>query len=208
MYGSSDVCSSDLRAGPSPCLPKPEAPAPPGPRPIMAEKARVGVLISGRGSNMAALLYASRQPDCPYEIALVASNNPDAAGLKLAEAEEVATFALGHKGMKRADYDRILDAELAKAGAQYVALGGHMRLLSAEFVEKWEGRMINIHPSLLPKHKGLDTHARALEAGDKVAGCSVHLVTVELDSRSEEHTSELQSLMRISYAVFCLKKKT
>src|SRR3546814_3009103 len=106
MYGSSDVCSSDLRAGPSPCLPKPEAPAPPGPRPIMAEKARVGVLISGRGSNMAALLYASRQPDCPYEIALVASNNPDAAGLKLAEAEEVATFALGHKGMKRADYDR------------------------------------------------------------------------------------------------------
>src|SRR3546814_4237355 len=117
---SSDVCSSGL--------------------PIMAEKARVGVLISGRGSHMAALLYASRQPDCPYESALVASNNPDAAGLKLAEAEEVATFALGHKGMKRADYDRILDAELAKAGAPYVALGGHMRLLSAEFVEKWEGR--------------------------------------------------------------------
>lgn len=148
----------------------------------MADKARVGVLISGRGSNMAALLYASRQPGCPYEIALVASNDPDAAGLRLAEAEGVATFALSHKGMKRAEYDRILDAELAMAGAGYVALAGHMRLLSAEFVEKWEGRMVNIHPSLLPLYKGLDTHVRAIEAGDKVAGCSVHLVTAELDS--------------------------
>lgn len=147
----------------------------------MADKARVGVLISGRGSNMAALLYAAKQEDCPFEIVLVASNNPDAPGLKVAEAEGVATFALGHQGMKRADYDRILDAELARAGAQYVALGGHMRLLSAEFVGKWAGRMVNIHPSLLPKYKGLNTHARALEAGDKLAGCSVHLVTVELD---------------------------
>src|SRR3546814_11131800 len=136
MYGSSDVCSSDLRAGPSPCLPKPEAPAPPGPRPIMAEKARVGVLISGRGSNMAALLYASRQPDCPYEIALVASNNPDAAGLKLAEAEAVATFALGNKGMKRADYDRIPHAELDKAGAQIVAPGGHSKRRTRTWREK------------------------------------------------------------------------
>ena len=148
----------------------------------MAEKARVGVLISGRGSNMAALLYASRQPDCPYELALVASNNPDAPGLKLAAAEGVATFGLSHRGIQRADYDRTLDEQLREAGAQYVALAGHMRLLSAEFVEKWEGRMVNIHPSLLPLYKGLDTHSRALEAGDSVAGCSVHLVTVELDS--------------------------
>lgn len=147
----------------------------------MAEKARVGVLISGRGSNMAALLYASRQPDCPYEIALVASNDPEAPGLALAAAEGVSTFALGHKGMKRADYDAILDRELEAAGVRYVALAGHMRILSAEFVEKWAGRMVNIHPSLLPKYKGLDTHARAIEAGDKVAGCSVHLVTLELD---------------------------
>ncbi|MFC7497857.1 phosphoribosylglycinamide formyltransferase [Enterovirga sp. GCM10030262] len=148
----------------------------------MAEKARVGVLISGRGSNMTALLYASRQPDCPYEIVLVAANDPDALGLKVAAAEGIATFGLGHKGMKRADYDRILDEQLRGAGVQYIALAGHMRLLSAEFVGKWEGRMVNIHPSLLPLYKGLDTHARALEAGDTVGGCSVHLVTVELDS--------------------------
>jgi formyltetrahydrofolate-dependent phosphoribosylglycinamide formyltransferase len=147
----------------------------------MAEKARVGVLISGRGSNMAALLYASRQAGCPYEIVLVAANDPDALGLKVGAAEGVATFGLSHKGMKRADYDEILDAELRKAGAAYVALAGHMRILSEEFVARWEGRMINIHPSLLPAYKGLDTHARALAAGDRVAGCSVHLVTAELD---------------------------
>lgn len=147
----------------------------------MAEKARVAVLISGRGSNMAALLYAARQHDCPFEIVLVAANDPDAFGLKVAAAEGVATFGLSHKGMKRADYDAILDAELAKAGAGYVALAGHMRILSEEFVAKWAGRMVNIHPSLLPLYKGLDTHARALEAGDKVAGCSVHLVTAALD---------------------------
>ena len=148
----------------------------------MAERARVGVLISGRGSNMAALLYAAKQHDCPFEVVLVVSNNPEAAGLKVAAAEGVATFGLSHEGMKRADYDRLLDDELSKAGVQYVALAGHMRVLSTEFVEKWEGRMINIHPSLLPLHKGLDTHARALATGDKVAGCSVHLVTAELDS--------------------------
>ncbi|HEY1145859.1 MAG TPA: phosphoribosylglycinamide formyltransferase [Allosphingosinicella sp.] len=147
----------------------------------MAEKARIGVLISGRGSNMAALLYASRAPDCPFEIALVAANVPEAVGLKIAAAEGVPTFALSHKGMKRAEYDAILDRELRDAGVHYVALAGHMRILSAEFVEKWAGRMVNIHPSLLPKYKGLDTHQRALEAGDRVAGCSVHLVTSELD---------------------------
>ena len=147
----------------------------------MAEKARVGVLISGRGSNMAALLYASRQADCPFEIVLVAANDPDALGLKVAAAEGVDTFGLSHKGMKRADYDAILDAELRKAGAAYVALAGHMRILSEEFVARWAGRMINIHPSLLPLYKGLDTHARALDAGDSKAGCSVHLVTAALD---------------------------
>lgn len=147
----------------------------------MAEKARVGVLISGRGSNMAALLYASRAPGCPYEIVLVAANDPEAAGLKIAAAEGITTFGLSHKGMKRAEYDRILDAELKKVGAEYVALAGHMRILSAEFVDAWAGRMLNIHPSLLPKYKGLDTHARAIEAGDKVAGCSVHIVTAQLD---------------------------
>lgn len=144
-------------------------------------KARVGVLISGRGSNMAALVYAAKRPDCPYEIVLVAANDPDAPGLRLAEAEGIATFGLHHKGMKRAEFDAVIDGELRKAGADYVALAGYMRLLSSEFVGKWDGRMLNIHPSLLPKYKGLDTHQRALDAGDAVAGCSVHVVTPELD---------------------------
>lgn len=145
-------------------------------------KAKVAVLISGAGTNMAALLYASRQPDCPYEIVLVASNNPDAAGLRLAEAEGVATFRRSHKGMARAAFDQVIDAEIRKAGAQYVTCAGYMRILSDEFVTSWEGLMLNIHPSLLPKYPGLDTYARALEAGDAKAGCSVHLVTSELDS--------------------------
>jgi len=144
-------------------------------------RAKVGVLISGRGSNMAALLYAAKYPDCPYEIVLVAANDPQAPGLKLAEAEGVATFGLSHKGMKRAEFDTIIDAELCRTGADYIALAGYMRLLSPEFVGRWEGRMLNIHPSLLPKYKGLDTHQRAIDAGDRVAGCSVHIVTAELD---------------------------
>ncbi|GGD78230.1 phosphoribosylglycinamide formyltransferase [Croceicoccus mobilis] len=145
------------------------------------EKARVAVLISGTGTNMAALLYGAKRPDCPYEIVLVASNNPDARGLALADAEGVPTFALPHKGMKRAEHDAAMDAEIVKSGATHVALAGYMRILSPEFVGKWEGRMLNIHPSLLPKYKGLDTHARAIEAGDSHGGCSVHLVTAELD---------------------------
>jgi len=146
-----------------------------------SRRVRVGVLISGTGSNMAALLYASRAADCPYEIALVASNNPDAPGLRLAEAEGIATFALPHKGMARADHDMAMDAALREAGVQYVALAGYMRILTGEFVERWAGRMLNIHPSLLPKYTGLHTHDSALEAGDSHGGCTVHIVTAELD---------------------------
>ena len=145
------------------------------------QKAKVGILISGRGSNMAALLYAAKHPSCPYEIVLVAANDPDAAGLTLARAEGIPIFAQSHKGMKRAEFDQIIDAQLRKAGADYVALAGYMRLLSPEFVAGWENRMLNIHPSLLPKYKGLDTHQKALDAGDSHAGCSVHVVTSELD---------------------------
>ena len=130
---------------------------------------------------MAALLYAAKHPSCPYEIVLVAANDPDAAGLILAQAEGIPTFAQSHKGLKRAEFDQIIDAELRKAGADYVALAGYMRLLSPEFVAGWENRMLNIHPSLLPKYKGLDTHQKALDAGDSHAGCSVHVVTSELD---------------------------
>jgi phosphoribosylglycinamide formyltransferase 1 len=144
-------------------------------------KARVAVLISGRGSNMAALIYAAKAANCPFEIILVAANDPSAAGLLLAQAEGIPTFALSHKGMKRAEFDAIIDTELRKAKADYVALAGYMRLLSEEFVSGWAGRMLNIHPSLLPLYKGLDTHERALAAGDRVTGCSVHEVTATLD---------------------------
>jgi len=144
-------------------------------------RAKVAVLISGSGTNMAALLYASRAEDCPYEIVLVAGNNPAAGGLRLAEAEGVATFVLPHKGMERLAHDMAMDAAIRESGAEYVALAGYMRILTPEFVGGWDGRMLNIHPSLLPKYKGLHTHEQALANGDSHGGCSVHLVTAELD---------------------------
>jgi phosphoribosylglycinamide formyltransferase 1 len=147
----------------------------------VSARAKVAVLISGSGTNMAALLYASRAEDCPFEIALVASNNPAAGGLRLAQAEGVAIFALPHKGMARADHDAAMDEAIRASGADYVALAGYMRILTPEFVGKWEGRMLNIHPSLLPLYKGLHTHEQAIANGDSHAGCSVHLVTAELD---------------------------
>ena len=147
----------------------------------MPEKARVGVLISGRGSNMAALIFASRLFDCPYEIVVVGSNDPDAAGLQLAAAEAIPIFAHSHKGLKRAEFDAIMTRELEKAGVTHIALAGYMRLLSLEFVTHWQGRCLNIHPSLLPKHKGLHTHAAVLTAGEAETGCTIHIVTPELD---------------------------
>ena len=144
-------------------------------------KAKVAVLISGAGTNMAALLFASKLPSCPYEIILVASNNPDAEGLKIAAADGIPTFTKSHIGLDRVAHDAIMHDAIVKSGATYVALAGYMRILSKEFVAKWDGRMLNIHPSLLPKYKGLHTHQRAIEAKDPVAGSSVHLVTAELD---------------------------
>ncbi|NKJ41006.1 phosphoribosylglycinamide formyltransferase [Novosphingobium sp. SG720] len=144
-------------------------------------KAKVAVFISGSGTNMAALLYASRAADCPYEIALVLSNDPAAKGLALAAAEGVPTFALPHKGVPRAEHDALMEAQVVAAGARYIALAGYMRILSPEFVARWDGRMLNIHPSLLPLYKGLHTHERAIAAGDSHGGCTVHLVTPELD---------------------------
>jgi formyltetrahydrofolate-dependent phosphoribosylglycinamide formyltransferase len=144
-------------------------------------KAKVAVLISGTGTNMAALLFASKLPSCPYEVILVASNNPDAEGVKIAAAEGIPTFTKSHIGLDRVAHDEIMHDAIAKAGATYVALAGYMRILSTAFVAKWDGRMLNIHPSLLPKYKGLHTHQRAIEAKDPVAGTSVHLVTAELD---------------------------
>ncbi|MDZ3831579.1 MAG: phosphoribosylglycinamide formyltransferase [Sphingopyxis sp.] len=144
-------------------------------------KARVAVLISGAGTNMAALLYAAKADTCPYEIVLVGSNNPDAAGLALAKAEGIATWAHPHKGMSRDAFDALVDEQLRAADVEYVALAGYMRILSDAFVARWTDRMVNIHPSLLPLYKGLDTHKRAIEAGDAWGGCSVHVVTPALD---------------------------
>ncbi len=145
-------------------------------------KSKIAILISGAGTNMAALLYASRMADAPFEVVLVASNDAEAPGLALAALEGVPTFALSHKGMTRAAHDAAMEAAVQDAGAEYIVLAGYMRILSDGFVARWEGRMLNIHPSLLPKYKGLDTFARAIEAGDSHAGASVHLVTLELDA--------------------------
>ncbi len=147
----------------------------------MARK-RVGVLISGRGSNMQALVAASRKADCPYEVVLVASDKPDAAGLAWAAEQGIATFALSPRGIGKPAYEAAVLAALSDAQVDVVALAGYMRLLSDDFVDALRGRIINIHPSLLPKYKGLDTHARAIAAGDTMAGCSVHVVTEELDA--------------------------
>ncbi|HRD29209.1 MAG TPA: phosphoribosylglycinamide formyltransferase [Caulobacter sp.] len=146
-------------------------------------KARVAILISGAGSNMAALVEASRAAGCPYEVVLVVSNNPDAAGLSKAATLGVPTLAIDHRpfGKDREAHERRIDAALRAAGADYVALAGYMRVLTPFLVEAWAGRMVNIHPSLLPKHPGLNTHQRAIDGGDPEAGCSVHLVTAGVD---------------------------
>ena len=144
---------------------------------------RVGILISGTGSNMEALIRAADAPDCPYEVAVVISNRPDAAGLERARALGVNALAVDHApfGKDREAHERALDAALRRFGCQYVALAGYMRVLTPFLVEAWAGRMLNIHPSLLPRHPGLDTHRRAIEAGDAEAGCTVHLVTTGVD---------------------------
>ena len=148
----------------------------------MPDRARVAVLLSGNGTTRSSLLFHSRLPDCPYEIVLVASNMPDARGLKIAEAEGIATFAHSHKGMEREAHEALIDQALRAAGAEYIALAGYMRVMTAIFVDRWAGRMVNTHPSLLPKYKGLDTHQRAIEAGESHGGCSVHVVVPELDA--------------------------
>jgi phosphoribosylglycinamide formyltransferase 1 len=163
----------------------------------MAEKVRVAVLISGRGSNMLALSeHKRRDPERNYEIVLVASNVPAARGLVLAKRLGIKTWSKGHHGMAREAFDAELDAALRAHEVELVALAGYMRLLSGGFVASWEGRLLNIHPSLLPLHKGLDTHQRAIMAGDVHAGCSVHLVTADLDSGPVLAQAEVKILPR------------
>ena len=148
----------------------------------MARK-RVAILISGRGSNMAALIDAAKARDFPAEIALVVSSRPAAEGLALAKSKSVATATIDHVAYKsREEFEAELAKQLAAAKIDIVCLAGFMRVLTADFVKRWKGRLLNVHPSLLPAFKGLDTHVRALDAGVKVHGCSVHFVVPELDS--------------------------
>jgi formyltetrahydrofolate-dependent phosphoribosylglycinamide formyltransferase len=142
---------------------------------------QVGILISGRGSNMMSLVEASRAPDSAYAVALVASDKPEAPGIAWAKAQGIPTYTHSPKGIAKPEYEAAIDTALRAAGVEAIALAGYMRLLSNAFVAKWRGRIVNIHPSLLPLYKGLDTHRRALVAGDEYAGCSVHIVTEELD---------------------------
>lgn len=146
-------------------------------------KPRVAILISGRGSNMEALIRAAQAPDYPAEIALVIANKADAAGLEIARALGVEALFVSPKpyGKDREAHERAIDSELTQRGIDLICLAGYMRLLTPWLVRRWEGRMLNIHPSLLPKFPGLDTHARALEAGETEHGCTVHLVTEGMD---------------------------
>jgi phosphoribosylglycinamide formyltransferase-1 len=146
-------------------------------------RTRVAALISGRGSNMAALLKAAAVPNYPAEIALVLSNKPDAAGLKTAAEAGAATAVVESRrfGRDREAFERAMDAELERHGIQIIALAGFMRVLTPWFVRRWAGRLVNIHPSLLPSFPGLETHERALEAGVRFHGCTVHLVSEGVD---------------------------
>ena len=145
---------------------------------------RVAVLISGRGSNMAALIEAAKDKNYPAEIVLVASNRPDAAGLVTAQAAGIATVVIDHAifGKDRPAFERALQRALEQHRIELLCLAGFMRLLTTPFVRQWEGRMINVHPALLPAFKGLDTHQRAIEAGAKLHGATVHFVVPEMDA--------------------------
>lgn len=151
--------------------------------PQAAPPVRVAVLISGAGSNMAALIDAGQAPDSGYEVVLVLSNIEGAGGLAIAAAKGVATATVTHKpfGKDREAHERAVDAVLRDVGVEVVALAGYMRVLTPWLVGGWRERMLNIHPSLLPLYPGLDTHARAIAAGDAEAGCTVHLVTEGVD---------------------------
>ncbi len=144
----------------------------------MPDPKRVAILISGRGSNMRALVEKASG----YEVVLVASNRPDAPGLDWARSKRLPTWTMDSRGVPREEFDRAVSGVLKERGAGTIALAGYMRILTPAFVEEWSGRILNIHPSLLPKYRGLDTHARAIAARDTTSGCTVHLVTQELDS--------------------------
>jgi phosphoribosylglycinamide formyltransferase-1 len=149
----------------------------------MAERSRVAILISGRGSNMAALIYAARADDCAYEVVLVTGDRPDAAGLDLAAAEGIPVARIPRPTLKdKSQFFDALSQALADADVDLIALAGFMRILPEAFLDRWDGRILNIHPSLLPAHKGLNSHDAVLAAGEAVTGASVHIVSGEVDS--------------------------
>jgi len=150
---------------------------------VRTGRVRLAVLISGAGSNMAALIDAAGQADAPFEVVLVLSNKAEAGGLAVAEAKGVSVAVIDHAvfGKDRAAHEQAIQTVLEAHGVEVVALAGYMRLLTPFLVGRWTGRMLNIHPSLLPKYPGLDTHARAIAAGDAEAGCTVHLVAEGVD---------------------------
>jgi phosphoribosylglycinamide formyltransferase-1 len=149
----------------------------------MAAQKHIAILISGRGSNMRALVEAARQPDYPARIGLVVSNRPDAPGLEWARDAGIKTLAIDHKGFaSRAAYDDAVHAVLVAEGIELVALAGYMRIMTQAFVDRWQDRMLNIHPSLLPLFRGLHPQQQALDAGVRISGCTVHFVTPELDA--------------------------
>ena len=149
----------------------------------MTKKVRTAVLISGRGSNLAALIAACRDPSFPAEIALVFSNVETAEGLKVAAAAGIPAKAVSHKSFaSREEFDAAIDAALQEAKIDLVCEAGFMRIHSDGFVRKWEGRMLNIHPSLLPSFKGTRVHQQAIDAGVRISGCTVHFIVPELDS--------------------------
>ena len=148
-----------------------------------ADRTRVAVLISGSGTNLAALIEAGQAPDCPYEIVAVISNVAEVKGLDRARAAGIEAITVEHKpfGKDREAHEKALHAELQARKVQVIALAGYMRILTPWLIQQWDGRMLNIHPSLLPLYPGLNTHARAIEAGDTEAGCTIHLVTEGVD---------------------------
>lgn len=149
----------------------------------MMKKTPIAVLISGRGSNMIALMEACSQPDFPAEIVLVLSNRPDAAGLETAKQAGIPTLCIDHKnfGKDRETHERAVDEAVRASGAELICLAGYMRVLTPWLVQQWANRMLNIHPSLLPAFPGLHTHEAALKAGAKEHGCTIHLVTDGVD---------------------------
>jgi len=156
-------------------------------------KTKTAILISGRGTNMSALIAASKTDDYPAEIDLVISNRPDAEGLKVAKSRDIKAVALDHKLFKsRRSFDKALHELLKEHNIEFVVCAGFMRILGKEIVRNWSGRMINIHPSLLPKYKGLDTHQRAIDARDKKHGCTVHWVSEGVDDGEIIAQAELE----------------